>query len=237
MTLRARPAWLVLGLLWLVGLPSGVRAATHDRKCAAAKTKAFGAAVLARSACRAEALVAGDGGDPACLAKIEKKLAKRLAKADGTAPCPGGAPEALANAIACVAAFDRTIAGTPSCAARKLGAAGRATAGTSACVSKAVRAGSDLDAACLQKVEEKFARAFARADGRGSCTGTAADVEKLVDGCVDGLPLPIPCTGGTGHPTCDGTCPDGLTCRPYEVFANGASRETGCGCVDVATGP
>src|SRR6185436_12449758 len=84
MKLRARPAWLVgvLGLLWLVGAPPRVLGATGVQKCAGAKVKAFGAAVQARVVCQAEARLAGGGVDPACLSKVEKKLAKRLAKAN-----------------------------------------------------------------------------------------------------------------------------------------------------------
>ena len=66
---------------------------------------------------------------------------------------------------------------------------------------------------------------------------TFDDVDALIDACLAGLPPPIPCAGGGEYPACAGGCADGLTCRPYEVFANGASIETGCGCVNVATGP
>src|SRR5262249_31019625 len=94
MTFRARPVWLfgILGLLWLVGPPSRVFGATSTQKCAAAKVKAFGAAVQARAECQAEARAAGGAVDTSCLSKVGKKLAKRLAKAGS---CPGDAPEAL----------------------------------------------------------------------------------------------------------------------------------------------
>jgi len=233
---RPRPTWMV-GLIALLSLavPPRVPGATGAQKCTEAKLKAFGAAVQAQAVCQAEGRKAGGELDATCLLKVEKKLARRFAKANKTGPCPGDAPGV--TVATCVAAFDRAIEGVPSCAVRKLRAAGLKAAGKNVCASRAMRAGTAVDAACAQKVEEKFAAAIAKADARGSCTGTAAEVTALVDACLAGLPPPIPCTGGTGHPICGGTCAEGLTCRPYEVFANGASIETGCGCVDVTNGP
>src|SRR5262249_35456317 len=117
MTFRARPVWSfgVLGLLWIVGPPSCAFGATSTQKCAAAKLKAFGAAVQARAECQAEARAAGGAVNEGCVSKVEKKLAKRLAKADAKGPCPGDAPEALLTATACVTAFDGAITGTSSC--------------------------------------------------------------------------------------------------------------------------
>jgi hypothetical protein len=222
MKCRPRPTWLV-GLVVLLSFaaPPRVPGATGAQKCGEAKLKAFGAAVQARAVCQAEARKSG--GEPAatCLLKVEKKLARRFAKANKTGPCPGEAPGV--TVVTCVAAFDRAIEGDSSCAVRKLRAAGLRAAGKSVCASKATRAGTAVDDGCAQKVEAKFGAAIAKADARGSCTGTAAEVTALVDACLAGLPPPTPCTGGTGHPFCGGTCAEGLTCRPYEVFANGAS--------------
>ena len=76
---------------------------------------------------------------------------------------------------------------------------------------------------------------IAKANDKGSCTGTASELEGLVDACVATL-TPGHCSSA-GYATCNGACPEGSTCRPYEVFANGASIETGCSCVDVVNGP
>jgi hypothetical protein len=128
----------------------------------------------------------------------------------------------------CVAAFDGATIGSVSCTARKIKAAAQKVARTSACAGKP---------ACLAKVAATFVEAMGKADHKGTCTGTTDAVGALVDACLGRLASPIPCDGGAGFATCDGACPDGLSCRPYEVFEDGASAETGCSCVDVANGP
>jgi hypothetical protein len=227
----------VLGLVLLVaGAPAQTWAATQARKCVAAKTKAFGIAVKAKVQCRAKARQKGRAVDAACLQKAETKLRKRFAKAEKAGACPGDVEQGIGGTSACAGAFDGATAGDAACVARKLKAAGKKAAGRSACAKKAALKGIAVDPACLAKVETRFAKAMVKADRKGACTGTAEEMEALVDECLAAVPSSIPCEGGTGFATCGGRCPAGLTCRPWEVFENGASVETGCTCVDVAQG-
>jgi hypothetical protein len=224
----------VLGLLLLASGPEGALGATPVQKCTAVKTKAFGVAVKGKAQCQAKARRKEALVDAACLAKAEAKLEKRFTKADAIGACPGDLGAAQTVTSQCVTDLDGATTGDAGCSALKIKAAGKKAAGKSACAKTAAIQGTTVDPACLAKVETKFAKAMAKADRLGACTGTAQEIEALVDACV--LPLPIACTGGTGYSTCDGTCPDGLTCRPYEVFESGASVETGCSCVDMVQG-
>ena len=223
----------VLGLVLLVGAPAGALGATAAEKCAGAKAKALGAAVLAEAQCQAKARTKSAAVDAACLQKAEKTLQKRFSKAG---PCPGDVTAARATASSCVAAIDGATAGAAACAARKIKAAGKQAAARSACAKKAAVKRIAIEP-CLAKGEGKLTKAVAKADQKGACTGRAEELSAAVEACLGALPFPIACDGGAGFATCDGSCPDGLTCRPYEVFTNGASVETGCSCVDVAQGP
>jgi hypothetical protein len=223
----------LLALVLLVGLPAGAVGATPAEKCAGGKAKAVGAAILAQASCQAKARKKSAAVDAGCLQQAEKKLRKRFTKAEKAGGCPGDATEALAGATACVATIDAATAGDAACAARKLKAAGKLAAGASGCAKKAAVKGIAIEG-CLSKVAQRYAKAMAKADRKGSCTGTTAEIEAAVEACGVAEPPPTACTGGAGFATCDGSCPAGLTCRPYEVFENGAPAETGCSCVDLA---
>jgi hypothetical protein len=236
MKVPSRLRWS-LGLLGLVLLVSGAApgfAATPAEKCAGAKAKAFGAAAKVKAKCHAKARKSGTAVDAGCLQKADAKLQARFTKADAAGACPGDAAGALGATTECATTFAGATAGDAACAAGKIKAAGKLAAGRTACAKKALVKGPGVEAACLAQVAQKFAKAVGKADGKGLCTGTVASLEAAVDACLVGLSFPIACTGGTGHPTCDGACADELTCRPYEVFVNGASATTGCSCVDVA---
>src|SRR5262249_7148331 len=135
----------------------------------------------------------------------------------------------------CTTTISAAISGDARCAAAKLKGAGAKARAKAACAGKPADKGSAAFAECVDKVETKFATAISKAEEKGSCTGTASDLETLVDACVATLPAGH-CNAG-GFATCNGACPSGLTCRPFEVFANGASVDTGCSCVDVVNGP
>jgi hypothetical protein len=143
---------------------------------------------------------------------------------------------ALAAASACATAFGGAISGDGRCVATKLKAAGTRTRDAAACARKGAAKGPEAAAACLAKADARFRTGIGRADKQGTCTGTAEELTGLIDQCLVTLGPPTACAE-SGHPTCDGACPGGLTCRPFEVFANGASSETGCSCVDVSNGP
>jgi hypothetical protein len=239
MTLRSRLARAggVLGLLVLLGNPASLVAATPEQKCMAAKAKAFGGAVAAQARCQATAREKDAPVDLVCLAKVKLQVAKRLAKAEKVGACPVEAAVVDAAVARCVVGFDGATAGSAPCVARKIKAAGAKAAAKAACIRKATLKGIDKDQACLDKVETTFAAAVAKADRKGTCTGTVDALEALVDACLGSLAEPPACEGGTGFPTCDGTCPAGRSCRPYEVFEDGTSTETGCSCVNVVDGP
>jgi len=207
-----------------------------QEKCANAKVKTSVRAVSAQIRCQAKAASKGTAVDGKCLQKAESKLRASFAKTDAKGACPGSADMALAAAAACATAFGDAISGDGRCAAKKLKAVGAKTRNQAACARKAEAKGPGTAAACLAKAETKFGAALGRADRQGTCTGTTEDLEALIDQCLGTLAPPTPCAT-SGHPTCDGACPAGLSCRPFEMFANGASAETGCSCVDVSNGP
>jgi Protein of unknown function (DUF1566) len=224
-----------VGLLLLVSGASVFARVPPEEKCADAKAKASALAVFAEAQCQAKAVAKGTAVDPACLSKAESKLRASFVKADTKGVCAGDADVALSGATACMTAFSGAIAGDARCAAKKLKAAGVKARNKATCARKAAANGKPI-APCLAKVETSFSKAILKAEQKAACTGTAAELEELVDGCVDTLPPPRTCSGA-GYAACNGTCPDGLTCRPYEVFADGASIEAGCSCVDVSNGP
>jgi hypothetical protein len=237
MNRQSRPGWSI-GSVGLLVLSTGVSLFARlppEVKCADAKAKAAAIAVYAQAKCGAKAVGDGTAVDPKCLLKAESKLRASFAKADSKGACRGSPDAALAAATACATTFGEAISGDPRCAAIKLKGAGVKARNKAACARKAADKGPEALAECVDKVEAKFAATIAKADEKGSCTGTASALEGLVDACVATLP-PGHCNS-TGYATCNGACPDGLTCRPYEVFANGASIETGCSCVDVVNGP
>jgi hypothetical protein len=234
---QSRSGWSI-GIGGLLVLGTGVSLFARvppEVKCADAKAKAAAIAVCAQAQCGAKAVLGGTAVDPECLLKAESKLRASFAKADSKAACPGNADAALAAASACATTFGEAISGDARCAAIKLKGAGVKARGKAACARKAADKGPEALAECVEKVETKFAATITKADEKGSCTGAASELEGLVDACVASLP-PGHCNSA-GYATCNGACPDGLTCRPYEVFANGASIETGCSCVDVVNGP
>jgi hypothetical protein len=234
---QSNSAWSIglAGLLVLSNVGGLFARVPPEVKCADAKSKAAAIAVYAQSQCRAKAVLGGTSVDANCLLKAESKLRASFAKAESRAACPGDADAALAAASACATTFGDAISGDPSCAAIKLKGAGVKTRNKAACARKAADNGPEALAECVERAEAKFASTVAKADEKGSCTGTASGLEDVVDACVATLP-PAHCNSA-GYATCNGACPDGLTCRPYEVFANGASIETGCSCVDVVNGP
>src|SRR5262249_9716911 len=132
---------LALGLMLLAGVPGTLLGATPAQKCAGAKAKTFGTAVAAQARCRAKARAAGTATDGVCLAKVTAALEIRFARAEKGDTCPGDEPAARSAASECVDAFDGATAGTASCAARKIKAAGTSVAGKSRCARRAALEG------------------------------------------------------------------------------------------------
>jgi hypothetical protein len=224
-----RSIWIAA--LLLAGTGAGAFGGEQGpEKCAAAKTKASALAVSAQVRCQAKAASKATPAGTRCLQKAESKLRAAFAKADARGTCLGDAEAALAAASACTTAFSGATSGDGRCTAQKLKAAGARTSDEAACARKAA------PAVCLAKAELKFVAALEKADRRGTCAGTADGLEALIAQCLATLGPPTPCDE-SGHPTCDGACPTGRTCKPFEVFANGASSAAGCSCVDPSNGP
>jgi hypothetical protein len=97
----------------------------------------------------------------------------------------------LALGLIAVVSAPVAQAATPAqkCAAAKLKAAKTKTATELKCYKKAFLAGSQVDAACLAKAQEKFAKAFADAEARGGCAseGDAGQVADSIDAFLAGL--------------------------------------------------
>ena len=236
-----RLGWGGIGALVVLLLVMGASVSGRSRgrgrvppqeKCADVKSRASALALFAQGQCHAKAVLQGTPAETKCLAKAESKLRTSFAKAEAKATCPGDVEAAVSATAACVRTFGGALSGDARCAAKKL----RAAAGKARDETLCARKPAGKRAACLAAVETNFGKAVLKADLKGDCTATAADLDVLVDACVGGLQPPRTCTGGA-FPACGGTCPEGLACRPYEVFANGASAETGCSCVDVTNGP
>jgi hypothetical protein len=75
------------------------------------------------------------------------------------------------------------------CVARKLAAAGRATAAKAGCGRPAVRNGPTVDPLCVARAELRLLKAFQRAERNVGCetTGSIETVGAAVDACVAGL--------------------------------------------------
>jgi hypothetical protein len=191
-------------------------------------------AVDAESQCRADALLGGTAVDAKCLRRAESKLRGRFAAADAKGPCTGDADAALSTAHTCAAAFAGATSGDEGCAARKLRAMGTRTRGEARCARKAA-AGSG-GSPCLEQLASRFTTAIRKAERKGACTGTEAELTAVLETCDDPPPTEWTCSAADS-PACNGTCPPGLACRPYEVFEDGTSVEAGCSCVDPVNGP
>jgi len=104
-----------------------------------------------------------------------------------------------------VAPLRATAATDPlfKCASSKVKAATKKEQGKFNCLSKnASKPDPTALAACIAKVESKFAPAFVKADAKGACTGRPEDVESSVDLCVANTSELIPpadtCNTGSG---------------------------------------
>lgn len=81
-----------------------------------------------------------------------------------------------------------------TCAAAKLKAAGKGTAGELKCYTSAIKNARPVDVACLLKAEEKLTTAFVKAEAKGGCTRSgdattiASDVDDGVTTLVAGEP-------------------------------------------------
>jgi len=75
------------------------------------------------------------------------------------------------------------------CVAKKLAAAGRATAAKVGCLKAAVPNGGTIDPLCVARAESRLLKAFQRAERNGGCeaTGSFATVATTVDWCVADL--------------------------------------------------
>jgi hypothetical protein len=62
----------MLGLALFVGAPTTAVGAAPAQKCAGAKTKALGAAILAQATCQAKARKKSAAGDAGCLQQAAK---------------------------------------------------------------------------------------------------------------------------------------------------------------------
>jgi len=222
------PAGIAIVALLLAGgalpAPGGGGA---EQKCLDRKAKAAALAVSAESRCLASALLADAAVDATCLQKAAAKVREKFAQADAKGRCAGDADTALAVAHDCATAFAAATSGDARCAAKKLRAVGAKARGDARCAGKA---------ACLRKGDAKLTRALRKAERKAACTGTQAELAVALATCDDPEPPIFTCTDAAA-PTCNGTCPDGFACRPFELFADGASLETGCSCVDPINGP
>ena len=141
-------------------------------------------------------------------------------------------------AIALVAAVLATPAGaaTPSerCTAGKFRAAVRKAKGRVQCHIAALGDGGSADAACLAKVEARFAATWARIEMRGGCAtmNDRDDVEALVDAFVADLSaMLVPATpttslGPSTTSTSSTTVTPSSSCPPLTAFYCGVG---GCG--------
>ena len=171
-----------------VGLRGDAAATAPGGRCFAAKIKAVGKAVFDKAKCHRKAMLAGTTVDPACLAKVQSRLASAIVTADLLGPCPGTTDELSNDADECMASF--LSASTP------------ATSTTSTTIAAAIESCCYGTSLCTQT--------YVATPGDCSVVGTmAAGAAGTVcagdtGGCVE-----PPTTGG---PCCQTTAIAGLSC-------------------------
>jgi hypothetical protein len=228
---RARVFAALLGAVLVVGIAAPVGA---QSKCNALKLKATGKKTLKKLVCHAKAVAKGEVLDADCLQRAEDKFADAFAKAEGKNDCidlngDAGSIEAEVDALVDDVASDLGGPGPSKCTKKKLLAAGKKTLGKAKCHAKAAGQGSDVDAACLTKAEDKFDNAFTNAEAVADCaapTGDAGAIEAKIDAFITDMVAtldPPPCDLDSGTFTCGGGCPPGNIC----VSSGGAGN---CAC-------
>ena len=121
-----------LALLITAGTPL---AATPEGKCTAAKVKAAGLKVYAKTKCFQKAVQSGGSVDLSCLGKAEAKFLATFSKIDAAGGClvTGNAAAIEAQVDACLTTFTGAITGNAKCAAAKLQAVGKNTYAKAKC--------------------------------------------------------------------------------------------------------
>ena len=117
-----------------------------------------------------------------------------------------------------------SLATTPGerCAAAKLRAAGQKAKSLVQCHVQALEVGGPVDAACLARVEGRFASTWSRIVAHRGCevTDDGDDVEALVDGFVASLVAAVPASTSTTTST---TVTPSSTCPPLTALYCGVS--------------
>jgi hypothetical protein len=216
---RARVFTALLGAVLFVGFATPVGA---QSKCNALKLKATGKKTLKKLVCHAKAVGKNEVVDADCLQKAEDKFTGAFARAEGKNDCidlngDAGSIEAEVDVLVDDVTSDLGGPGPSKCTKKKLLAAGKKTLGKAKCHAKAADQGSDVDAACLTKAEDKFDSAFTKAETAADCaaaTGDAAAIEAKIDAFITDMVAtldPPPCSLDSGF-TCGGGCPPGSIC-------------------------
>lgn len=184
---------IIVSIITLAPLLNGAaHAASPAEVCAAAKTKAAGAAVFAKAKCHQAALAKMTAVDPTCLAKADQKLAGAFAAAEAKGGCAttGDGPALAGFVNGCITTYTNAITGDPRCAGGKTKATGKNTLDDANCAKKATIKGTPVDPACTGKASAKLTAAFSKADKKGVCTGTAPEMLAIIDDCVAEIVVP-----------------------------------------------
>jgi len=165
----------------------------HPSRCAATKVAAAGKKAAAGIKCIAKAAGKGVPVASFCLGAAQTKFDAIFAKADAGSDCPTHSDAGPVSSK--VDAFRDDIKnalapGTPrsKCAAKKLKATSKKTAGALKCVSAAAASGRAVSSICLATVSAKFSAAFTAASGPDCITSNdESTIESKVDAFRDDI--------------------------------------------------
>jgi hypothetical protein len=129
-------------------------------------------------------------------------------------PCHARSLVGLTVLFALLLFASTVTAATPegACAAAKVKAAMNEAKGELGCWGKAIGKAVAVDPECLQKAEDKYAKAFDKAEAKGPCTSKSADaIQTLVETFTSNVVQAVQCfasgsiCGGSSQ-CCSGSC-------------------------------
>jgi hypothetical protein len=181
--------------------------------CSAAKIKAAGKDVYARSKCEQRALRSDAVVDPTCLAAADRRCSTAFDTAEAAGGCAddGDAATVASLVAACVDGFVADTSGAGRCRGAKVRTTGKRVMDELGCHRRGMLQGLAASPLCLERAATKFALAFAKADSLDSCTGAADELATSAETCVGQVMAPI-VTTTTPSTTTTTTLPPAGTC-------------------------
>jgi hypothetical protein len=167
-----------IGVLIIVGARPALGSLTPPQRCAAAKLKAAGKEVAAKTACHAKAKARATIVEPGCLANAQARADAAIARA-GSIDCAGDAAAIDAAVDQCVAIYVGDAPGDGKCPSASLKAIGKGAGALLTCSSREVKK-AGIYAECDARVDVRLERSLARA---GGCVALSTTEHNHVHGC------------------------------------------------------